>query len=58
MLIMADLIDLDSNSEKKPVFNLPGNLPTHTRGTGMVRVEETQPVPLPQRTLPATRDNH
>ena len=27
---------------------------TRTRGTGMARVEKTQPVPLPLRTLPAT----
>ena len=41
---------------QKPAFNLPGNPPTRTRGTGMARVEKkTQPVPLPLRTLPATR---
>jgi len=64
MLITADLIDHDSNSKKKPTFNFLGNPPTHTRGMGMARVEETQPVPLPQCTLPTTHagfktlDNH
>ena len=44
--------------------HLAGKLPTHTRGTGTTRVEETQPIPLPQCTLPVTHagfktcDNH
>ena len=41
-----------------------GNPPTRARGTGSQRVDNEQPVPLPQRTLPVTRagfktlDNH
>ena len=41
-----------------------GNPETRSEGTGTLRVDNVQPVPLPQRTLPvtragfATRDNH
>jgi hypothetical protein len=57
-------VDLDSISDLKPANNLAGKLPTRSKGTGMARVGQVQPVPLPHCTLPVTRagfetcDNH
>jgi len=53
-------VDLDSNSEKPRSIEIAelikpmGNPPTPAEGTGMARVRKTEPVPLPQHTLPAT----
>jgi len=58
---MLVMVDLDSNSEKPrsientELIKPTGNLPTPAEGTGMARVRKTEPIPLPQRTLPATR---
>jgi len=58
---MLVMVGLDSNSEKPhsienaELIKPTGNLPTPAEGTGMARVRKTEPVPLPQHTLPATR---